>query len=520
MNYKETYLGIEFGSTRIKSVLIDKDAKVLAQGSFVWENKYIDGVWTYSKDDMIYGMQESYKDLAQNVREKYGETLTTVGAIGISSMMHGYIALDKNYEFLTPSQTWRNVFNEPASEELSALFNFKVPQRWTVSQFYQAILNKKEHIKDVEHIFTLSTYIHFLLTGSMSAGLGEASGIFPIDFKTHKYNVEFIDKFNKLLAEKGFAKKAPDIFPKEYEVGECAGTLTNDGAILLDPSGNLQSGIPLCPPEGDADTGMIATNTIKNNTGSVSAGTSVFTILVLDKIPKNYYREIDILSTPDGKPTALVQCNNCTADIDAWVNIFYQFAKSLNPEISLGDVYKKLFDFAEQGDLDCGGLLSYNYYSGELITKMQTGKPIFIRNTDSEFNLQNFMRMNLMSAVATMKMGMDILKDKEDITPENLLGHGGYFKNSIGQKIMAAALQTEITTLETASEGGAWGIALLAKYMIDKGNLTLEQYLDKVFKDYEISKYSPTKEEIDGFEKFMNKYKKGLEIEKTADRIL
>ena len=520
MNFKNTYLGIEFGSTRIKSVLIDKNARVLAQGSHVWENKYVDGVWTYSKDAMISGMQESYKDLAINVKEKYGETLTTVGAMGISAMMHGYIALDKNLEFLTPFQTWRNVFNEPASEELSALFNFKVPQRWTISQFYQAILNKKEHLKDVEHIFTLSTYIHFLLTDSMSAGLGEASGIFPIDFNTHKYNVEFLEKFNKLLAEKGFTKKAPVIFPKEYEVGECAGVLTENGAKLLDPSGNLQAGIPLCPPEGDADPGMIATNTIKNNTGNVSAGTSVFTILVLDKIPKNYYREIDILSTPDGKPSALVQCNNCTADIDAWVNIFYQFAKSVNPDITIGDVYEKLFDFAEQGDLDCGGLLSYNYYSGELITKMQTGKPLFIRDTDSVFNLQNFMRMNLMSAVATMKMGMDILKDKENIIPKNLLGHGGYFKNSIGQKIMAAALNTDITTLETASEGGAWGIALLAKYMIDKDNRTLEQYLDEIFKDAKISKYTPSNDEINGFEKFMERYKKGLEVEKTADKIL
>ena len=514
----KTSLGIELGSTRIKAVLIAEDHSPIASGSFEWENQYENGVWTYSLDDVWKGLQESYRNLSKEVSEKYGVTLTTIGAIGFSAMMHGYLAFDKNDNLLVPFRTWRNTMTGQAAEKLTDLFQFNIPQRWSIAHLYQAILNKEAHIKDISHQTTLAGYVHWKLTGQKVMGVGEASGMFPIDSTINDFDKKILGQFNDLLKAEKISWMLQDILPKVLVAGESAGTLTEEGANLIDPSGGLKAGIPLCPPEGDAGTGMVATNSVAERTGNVSAGTSVFAMIVLEKALSKLYPEIDMVTTPTGKPVAMVHANNCTSDLNAWVGLFGEFTKALGVEISQSKLFETLYKMALTGDADGGGLLSYNYLSGESITDLTEGRPLFIRTPESRFTLPNFMRTHLFSSVGTLKIGMDILS-QENVKLDQLLGHGGFFKTEgVGQKIMAAAMNTSVSVMETAGEGGAWGMALLAAYALNKtGNETLEDYLNgKVFANEKSSTIAPDKKDVDGFNTFMARYKAGLGIERAA----
>ncbi len=513
-----TTLGIEFGSTRIKAVLNDSDNNPIASGSHDWENRLENGIWTYSLDDIWSGLQDCYSDLTQNVQEKYGEDLTTVGAIGFSAMMHGYMPFDKDGNLLTPFRTWRNSITAKAASQLTELFNFNIPERWSIAHLYQAVLNGEEHVKDITYLTTLAGYVHYKLTGEFVLGVGEASGMFPIDSKTKNYNSEMLEKFSALEDVKKYQWSISEILPKVLVAGDKAGTLTAEGAKLIDKSGKLQAGIPLCPPEGDAGTGMVATNSITKRTGNVSAGTSVFAMIVLEESLKKAYPEIDIVTTPSGDDVAMVHVNNCTSDLNAWVNIFREFAEAAGVEISTPKLYDLLYFKALEGDADCGGLLSYNYFSGENITHMNEGRPLFVRTPDSKFNLANMMRTHLYSALGTLKLGMDILAE-ENVKLDKMFGHGGLFKTKdVGQKFMAAALNTPVSLMETAGEGGAWGIAILASYMLYKQDgETLTDFLNnRVFKNGSVYTLEPDKSDTDGFNEFAKRYKNGLPIEKAA----
>ncbi len=514
----KTVLGIELGSTRIKAVLIGEDHAPIASGSFEWENQYEHGVWTYSLDNVWKGLQESYQNLSKEVSEKYSVTLKTVGAMGFSAMMHGYLAFDKNGNLLVPFRTWRNTMTGQAAEKLTDLFQFNIPQRWSIAHLYQAILNKEAHIKDISHQTTLAGYVHWKLTGQKVLGVGEASGMFPIDSKINDYDKKMLGQFNEKLKAENISWKLEDILPKVLVAGDAAGFLTEEGAKLLDPSGGLKAGIPLCPPEGDAGTGMVATNSVAERTGNVSAGTSVFAMIVLEKALSKLYPEIDMVTTPTGKPVAMVHANNCTSDLNAWVGLFGEFTNALGVEISQSKLFEMLYKSALAGDADGGGLLAYNYLSGESITDLTEGRPLFIRTPESRFTLPNFMRTHLFSSVGTLKIGMDILS-QENVKLDQLLGHGGFFKTEgVGQKIMAAAMNTSVSVMETAGEGGAWGMALLAAYVLNKtGNETLEDYLNgKVFANEKSSTIAPDKKDVDGFAVFMERYKAGLDIERAA----
>lgn len=513
-----TTLGIEFGSTRIKAVLTDADNNPIASGSHDWENRLENGIWTYSLDDIWSGLQDCYRDLARDVMEQYGEELATVGSMGFSAMMHGYMPFDKNGNLLTPFRTWRNSITGQAAAELSELFDFNIPERWSIAHLYQAVLNGEEHVGGITYLTTLAGYVHYMLTGEFVLGVGEASGMFPIDSKTRNYNRNMLEKFSKLDAVKKYPWNINDILPKVLTAGESAGALTEEGAKLLDPTGKLQAGIPLCPPEGDAGTGMVATNSVTPRTGNVSAGTSVFAMIVLEKALKKAYPEIDIVTTPAGDNVAMVHVNNCTSDINAWVNIFREFAAEAGIEISTPKLYDLLYFKALEGDADCGGLLSYNYFSGENITHLTEGRPLFVRTPDSKFNLANMMRAHLYSALGTLKLGMDILAD-EDVKIDKMFGHGGLFKTKdVGQRFMAAALNTPVSLMETAGEGGAWGIAILASYMKSKNDgETLTDFLNnKVFKGGSVYTLEPVKADVDGFNTFAERYKKGMPIEQSA----
>lgn len=513
-----TALGIEFGSTRIKAVLTDADNNPVASGSHDWENRLENGIWTYSLDDIWSGLQDCYLDLANDVKEKYGEDLTTVGAIGFSAMMHGYMPFDKDGNLLTPFRTWRNSITADAAEKLSGLFDFNIPERWSIAHLYQAILNKEEHVSEIKYLATLAVYVHYMLTGEFVAGIGEASGMFPIDSEAKNYDAKMLKKFSKLKGVKKQPWSIETILPKVLVAGEGAGTLTEEGAKLLDPSGKLKAGIPLCPPEGDAGTGMVATNSVTKRTGNVSAGTSVFAMIVLERALKKAYPEIDIVTTPAGDNVAMVHVNNCTSDINAWVNIFREFAERAGISISTPELYDLLYFEALKGDADCGGLLSYNYFSGENITHLTEGRPLFVRTPDSKFNLANMMRTHLYSALGTLKLGMDILSG-EDVKIDKMFGHGGLFKTKdVGQKFMAAALNTPVSLMETAGEGGAWGIAVLASYMKNKNDgETLTDFLNnKVFQSGSVYTLEPDKTDVDGFNEFAKHYKKGLPIEQAA----
>lgn len=513
-----TSLGIEFGSTRIKAVLTDADNNPIASGSHDWENRLENGIWTYSLDDIWSGLQDCYRDLARDVREQYGEELTTVGAMGFSAMMHGYMPFGKDGNLLTPFRTWRNSITGQAAAELSELFDFNIPERWSIAHLYQAVLNGEEHVGEITYLTTLAGYVHYMLTGEFVLGVGEASGMFPIDSETGNYDRNMLEKFSELDAVKKYPWNINDILPKVLTAGESAGVLTADGAKLLDPAGKLQAGIPLCPPEGDAGTGMVATNSVTPRTGNVSAGTSVFAMIVLEKALKKAYPEIDIVTTPAGDNVAMVHVNNCTSDINAWVNIFREFASEAGIEISTPKLYDLLYFKALEGDADCGGLLSYNYFSGENITHLTEGRPLFVRTPDSKFNLANMMRTHLYSALGTLKLGMDILAG-ENVKIDKMFGHGGLFKTKdVGQRFMAAALNTPVSLMETAGEGGAWGIAILASYMKSKNDgETLTDFLNnRVFKGGSVYTLEPVKEDADGFNAFAERYKKGLPIEQSA----
>lgn len=511
-------LGIEFGSTRIKAVLVDDNNTPIASGSHEWENQLVDGIWTYSIDMIWNGLQDAYKGMTEDVEKQYGVKVTKLAAMGFSAMMHGYMAFDEKDEILVPFRTWRNAITEEASEKLTKLFNYNIPQRWSIAHLYQAVLNGEEHVKDIKFQTTLAGYIHWKLTGRKVLGVGEASGMFPIDTATGKFNQTMVDAFDKEIGGK-YPWKLLDIFPEVLTAGEDAGALTEEGAKLLDPTGTLQAGCPLCPPEGDAGTGMVATNSVERRTGNVSAGTSVFSMVVLEEDLKKVYPELDLVTTPSGDLVAMVHCNNCTSDLNAWVNIFKEFAEAFGIEVDMNKLFGTLYNKAMEGDADGGNLIAYNYISGENITGMEEGRPMFVRTPKSKFNLANFMRVNLYSALATLKIGMDILLKEEGVQVDKLLGHGGLFKTKgVGQQILADAMNTPISVMETAGEGGAWGIAVLASYMIQKEEgETLGAYLNnKVFAGQEGSELAPNAEGVKGFDEFIKIYKAGLPIERAA----
>ena len=511
-------LGIEFGSTRIKAVLIDEDYKPIAQGSHTWENQLVDGLWTYSTEAIWYGLQDCYAQLRKNVLEQYEVEIETLAAIGISAMMHGYMAFKGN-DILVPFRTWRNTNTGKAAAELSKLFNYNIPLRWSISHLYEAILDNEEHVKDIEFLTTLAGYIHWQITGQKVLGVGDASGMIPVDPKTKTYDAEMVAKFDKLIEPRGFSWKLLDILPKSLNAGENAGFLTPEGANRLDVSGHLKAGIPVCPPEGDAGTGMVATNAVKQRTGNVSAGTSSFSMIVLEKELSKPYEMIDMVTTPDGSLVAMVHCNNCTSDINAWVKIFKEFQELMGMPVDMNQLYTNLFNVATKGDADCGGILSYNYVSGEPVTGLADGRPLFVRSANDKFSLANFMRAHLYGAIGVLKIGNDILLKEEKVKVDRITGHGGYFTTpGVGQKMLAAALNSPISVMETAGEGGAWGIALLAAYAVNNDRkLSLPDYLDLVvFAGNAGTEIAPTPEDVAGFNAYIENYKKGLAIEQAA----
>ena len=514
----QTTLGVELGSTRIKAVLISADHLPIASGSYEWENRYENGVWTYSLDDAWTGLQESYRQLAEEVWTKYNTPLQRIGAIGFSAMMHGYLAFDQAGDLLVPFRTWRNTFTAQAAAELTDRFQFNIPQRWSAAHLRQAILNKEPHVADIHFLTTLAGYVHWKLTGQKVLGVGEASGMFPIDSRVNDYDAHMLALFNQRIASENIPWKLEAILPRVLVAGEDAGTLTAEGAQLLDSSGQLQAGIPLCPPEGDAGTGMVATNSVAARTGNVSAGTSVFAMIVLEKNISRLYPEIDMVTTPTGKPVAMVHSNNCTSDLNAWIELFREFADALGVEISQSRLFEMLYQKALTGDADGGGLLAYNYVSGEHITHIEQGRPLFVRTPESRFTLPNFMRTHLFSSLGALKIGMDILFEQEKVQLDQLLGHGGFFKTpEVGQKIMAAAMNVPVSVMETAGEGGAWGIALLAAYLLHKTDQPLEAYLNnQVFAGQNSLTIAPNPADVAGFAAFMERYKRGMGIEKAA----
>lgn len=525
MDAKETIrsgkavLGIELGSTRIKAVLIDEENRPIAQGSHEWENQLVDNLWTYSIDAIWFGVEDCYRDLRSQVKEKYDVEIENLAAIGVSAMMHGYMPFDKEGKILVPFRTWRNTNTGEAAAALSDLFNFNIPLRWSISHLYQAILNKEEHVDKIDFLTTLAGYIHWHLTGEKVLGIGDASGMLPIDPETKNYSEKMIRQFDELVKPYGFSWKLEDILPKCLMAGSNAGTLTEEGARKLDISGNLKAGIPVCPPEGDAGTGMVATNAVKQRTGNVSAGTSSFSMIVVEKDLSRPYEMIDMVTTPDGSLVAMVHCNNCTSDLNAWVNIFREFQELMGIEVDMNELYGRLYNHAMTGEANCGGLISYNYFSGEPVTGLSEGRPLFVRSVNDKFNLANFMRAHLFASVAVLKIGNDILFNEEKVKVDRITGHGGLFKTKgVGQRVLAAALNSPISVMETAGEGGAWGMALLASYLVNNPDeRMLPDYLDTVvFGNNVGNSISPTSEEVEGFNKYIKSYIECLPIEQSA----
>ncbi len=525
----KTAIGIEFGSTRIKAVMVDEAGKPIAQGDFGWENQYENGVWTYSLDMIWTGLKEAYAKLLADVQEKYGTVIKTTGAIGFSAMMHGYMAFNEGGELLVPFRTWRNTITGEAAAALTEEFGFNIPERWSIAHLHQAILNKEEHVKDISFFTTLAGYIHWQLSGEKVLGIGDASGMFPIDSRTRNYNAEYMEKYDKLLGSLGVSFRIEDILPKVLLAGDKAGVLSAEGAAKLDVSGSLQAGIPLCPPEGDAGTGMVATNSVAVRTGNVSAGTSIFAMVVMEKALSKVHPEIDVVTTPVGDDVAMVHCNNCTSDINAWAKIFREYSEAMGIEVDTNKLYTTMFKAALSGAPDCGGLMGFNYFSGEPVTGFAEGRPVFARKINADFSFANFMRLHLFSAVSTLKVGLDILLREEDVKVDKLYGHGGFFKTpEVGQRIMSAATGGPITVMETAGEGGAWGMAILALYLtkviggaddntVKEGSLTLPDFLNNsIFAGESGSTVTATSEEIQGFDSFMESFKAALPIEKAA----
>lgn len=512
-------LGIEFGSTRIKAVLIDEENRPIAQGSREWENQLVDGLWTYSLSAIWNGFQDCYADLRKDVMAKYGVEIESLASIGVSAMMHGYMPFDANGNLLVPFRTWRNTNTARAAAELSQLFVYNIPLRWSISHLYQAILNEEPHVKVVDFFTTLAGYIHWQLTGEKVLGIGDASGMLPIDPETKNYSAPMVQKFDALVAPEAFPWKLEDIMPRVLVAGADAGYLTEEGARRLDVSGHLKAGIPFCPPEGDAGTGMVATNAVLKRTGNVSAGTSSFSMIVLEKDLSKPYEMIDMVTTPDGSLVAMVHCNNCTSDLNAWVNLFKEYQQLLGVPVDMNEVFGKLYNNALTGDPDCGGLLSYNYFSGEPVTGLTQGRPLFVRSATDRFSLANFMRANLYASVAVLKIGNDILFNEEHVKVDRITGHGGLFKTpGVGQRVLAAALNSPISVMETAGEGGAWGIALLAAFVVNnrKGQ-SLPEWLDEsVFLGDAGVEIKPTRADVEGFNTYIERYMRGLEVEKAA----
>lgn len=512
-------LGIEFGSTRIKAVLVDETHVPIASGDHEWENQLVDGIWTYSLDAIWNGVQDCYKKMTEDVQKKYGVAVKKLAAIGFSGMMHGYMAFDEKDELLVPFRTWRNTITGQAAAELTKVFDFNIPQRWSIAHLYQAILNNEEHVSKITYFTTLAGYIHWKLTGEKVLGVGEASGMFPIDSKTINYNQKMLEQFAALEKVKAYPWKIEEILPKVLPAGEKAGTLTTEGAKLLDVTGNLEAGIPLAPPEGDAGTGMAATNSVGVRTGNVSAGTSVFAMVVLEEELKAVHEELDLVTTPSGETVAMVHCNNCTSDLNAWVNLFKEFAENFGMKVDMNQLFGTLYNKALEGDKDCGGLVAFNYFSGEPVVGANEGRPMFVRKPDAKFNLANFMRTHLYASLATLKIGCDILFKEEHVKVDTLYGHGGLFKTKgVGQSILAAAMNAPVSVMETAGEGGPWGMALLASYMVRKEEKeSLEQYLaKKVFAGEKGMVMQPDAADVKGFDAYIESYKAALVAEKAA----
>jgi sugar (pentulose or hexulose) kinase len=511
-------LGIEFGSTRIKAVLIDEQNKPIAQGSHEWENQLVDGLWTYSTEAIWYGLQDCYAELRKDVMKQYDCELESLAAIGFSAMMHGYMAFNEQQQILVPFRTWRNTNTGKAAAALSALFHYNIPLRWSISHLYEAILDNEEHVSDIKYLTTLAGYVHWQVTGQFVLGVGDASGMIPVDPATKNYDATMVQKFDEILSSKGLPFTLKDILPRVLVAGQHAGFLTPEGAKRLDVSGHLKAGIPVCPPEGDAGTGMAATNAVKQRTGNVSAGTSSFSMIVLEKPLSKPYDMIDMVTTPDGSLVAMVHCNNCTSDINAWVSLFKEYQQLLGVPVDMNELYGRLFNKALEGDADCGGLISYNYVSGEPVTGLQEGRPLFVRSANDRFNLANFMRAHLYGAIGVLKLGNDILLKEEHVKVDRITGHGGYFKTAgVGQRMLAAALNSPISVMETAGEGGAWGIALLAGYMVNSQGKSLADYLEQVvFAGNTGTEIAPTAADVEGFNRYIENYRRGLAIEQAA----
>ncbi len=510
-------MGIEFGSTRIKAVLIDDAYTPIAWGSHEWENQFVDGVWSYSLDAIWSGAASCYRSLADDVHRRYGVGITSLKALGISAMMHGYLAFDKGGELLVPFRTWRNTITSEAAKKLTTLFGYPIPQRWSIAHLYQSILEKQEHVNRIARLHTLASYVHCKLTGKYVDGIDDASGMFPIDGKSGTYNDAMVASFDTLVKEEGYEWHLLDILPAVRKAGEEAGSLTREGALLLDPSGSLAEGCPLCPPEGDAATGMVATNSCASQTGNVSAGTSAFAMVVLEKpLSRCYEDKIDLVMTPDGKMCAMSHANNCSGEYDQWVNLFGEVVQAMGHEVDKGDLYAKLFPLALEGNPDCGGIVPFGYISGESMTEVKEGRPLLVRRPQGGFNLRNFIRAELSTALCALRYGMDILFAQEHVTLKRLTGHGGYFKvPGVGQRLMACAMKCPVSVMESAGEGGAWGIALLAAYMGEKENL--ESFLEKkVFAASKVTTIAPDAEEMEGFDCFYQRYLGALPLERQA----
>ena len=515
----KTSIGIEFGSTRIKAVMIGEDYSPIASGTHDWQNRLEGGIWTYTEQDITLGLQSAYKDLADSVKAKYGVQIKKAAAIGISAMMHGYLAFDKAGDLLTPFRTWRNTMTGEAAKALTEAFGFNIPQRWSIVHLYQAILNGEKHVPEISFFTTLAGFVHWQLTGEKVLGIGDASGMFPIDPEKGEYDAQMLAKLSQLVKDKGFGWNIQDILPRIITAGSSAGRLTEAGAKLLDPPGALEAGIPLCPPEGDAGTGMVATNSIAPRTGNVSAGTSIFAMAVLEKNLSRVHEEIDIVTTPCGDPVAMVHCNNCTTDLDAWVNMFDSAFKAFGVSLPKSDIYAKLYDSALKAPTDCGRLVSCNYFSGEHVTGFTEGRPMRIRTPEAQFDVTTLMRSLIYTCMATLKIGMDILLGEEKVQLDKLLAHGGLFKAPIvGQRFLASALGVPVAVMGSAGEGGAWGIALLAAYSVRQDeSLTLAQFLDKqVFSRFASTVMPPDKDDAQGFAKYMDTFKASLAAQKAA----
>ncbi len=514
-----TALGIELGSTRIKAVLVGDDHEPLATGGYDWENQFVDRIWTYSLEAVRTGLQAAYASLAEDVRTRYGVELRTIGSLGVSAMMHGYLPFAASGELLVPFRTWRNTTTGPASEQLTELFGYAVPQRWSIAHLYQAVLNGEEHVGRLAHLTTLAGYVHEQLTGRPVLGVGDASGMFPIDTATGTYNAAMLAQFDELVQDRGYGWSIGEVLPTVLMAGEAAGELSAEGAMLLDPSGTLQPGIPCCPPEGDAGTGMVATNSVARRTGNVSAGTSIFAMVVLENELSRMHPELDLVTTPAGDLVAMVHCNNGASELNAWVGLFGEFATRFGAQVGTGALFESLFTASLEGEPDCGGLLAYNYLSGEHITGLEEGRPLFVRTPDSRFTLANFMRAHLFAALASLRIGMNVLLKEEGVQLDSLFAHGGLFKTKgVAQRYLAAAVDAPVSVGDIAGEGGAWGIALLAAYARNRADgQSLADYLgSRVFAGAGLDTVDPDPSDVAGFDAYVQRFSAGLPIERAA----